>query len=51
MREEEVKAERTKAAASALATEPAIWGRRVRVRRFKAMEALSEKEAERKRVW
>lgn len=46
-----MKEERTKAAASALAAEPATWGRRVRVRRFKAMEALSEKEDERKRVW
>lgn len=46
-----MKTERTYAAASALAAEPAMWGRRVRARRFEAMDALSEKEDERKSVW
>lgn len=46
-----MKEERTCDAASALANEPATWGRRVRVRRFEAMEALSEKGEERKSVW
>jgi len=48
---EEVKTETTYDAASALASEPAKWGLRVRVLRWLDIEALSERESDMKREW